>query len=212
VFPFRKAKDETDEFTRIREAVRVDQPAVAPAGAPSEDTSWVRPMMPGQPMPQPMPGQMPGQPMQQTPYAVASQQNMQVPQPAASGTVVFQDCTIDGRLQSQGSIHIQGKVSGQVQAGDTVYVAKEARVEASIQAATVIVAGEVVGDITCSGKLEVIPTGRISGEVDAGRLVIHEGAYVNSAFKMASAAKASGRGEAPVSGRASASTPLNGQA
>jgi cytoskeletal protein CcmA (bactofilin family) len=190
MFPFRRAKDETDEFTRIREAVRVE-PTVAPADDPN--ASWVRPMtpsgVPGQPV-QPMvapvaPPVMLNPAVNPYDYAQGVAQPVQVPAAAASGTVVFQDATFDGRLNSEGNIHIQGKVSGEVRAADTVYVAREARVQASIRAANVVVAGEVVGDITCSGKLEVIPTGRISGEVDAGRLVIHEGAYVNSAFKMA---------------------------
>ncbi len=191
MFGFRRAKDETDEFTRIREAVRVDQqqptpgagmvppPPAPPPGygvapqAPEGEAAWLRPAQPA-PNPYAMP---PGQPAMAPPQAMAA--------PAANGTVIYLDASFDGRLQSEGSIHVQGKVKGEIRAGDTVYIAREARVEASIRATNVTVAGEVVGDITCTGRLEVIPTGRVSGEVDAGKLVIHEGAFINSAFKMA---------------------------
>ncbi len=177
---FRKGKDETDEFTRIREAVRVDE--VIEEGSTA---AWPRP-----PAPVTAPGSPPATGLAARPGPPAvdttvSQPQTSLPQTAAqNGTVISPETSFEGRLTSESSIHVQGKVKGEIRAKDTVYVAREAKVEAQIHAGTVIVAGEVIGDVSCTDKLEVIPSGRISGEVAADRLIIHEGAFVNSAFKM----------------------------
>ncbi len=177
---FRKGKDETDEFTRIREAVRVDE-AIEEGSA----AAWPRPPVPAAATDPAVLTGLPARPALPGRDALVPQPQTSPPQPAAqNGTVISPETSFDGRLTSESSIHVQGRVKGEIRAKDTVYVAREAKVEAQIHAGTVIVAGEVIGDVSCTDKLEVIPSGRISGEVAADRLIVHEGAFVNSAFKM----------------------------
>lgn len=106
--------------------------------------------------------------------------------PAADGqtSVVAHDTTWKGDLQTNGSVHVHGKVEGAIDAKDDVYVAEEAEVGATITAANVAVAGLVRGTVRCSSRFEVLPQGRVYGDVLAPSLVVHEGAIVNGQFRM----------------------------
>lgn len=110
------------------------------------------------------------------------------PSPLDSHTsVVAHDTTWKGDLQSDGSVHVHGRVEGSLTARADIFVAEEATVEATITAENVSVAGNVRGTIRCSGRFEVLPQGRVSGEVFAPVLVVHEGATVNASVSMTAA-------------------------
>jgi cytoskeletal protein CcmA (bactofilin family) len=105
---------------------------------------------------------------------------------AATG-VIAADSIWSGTLNTQGSLQIFGDVEGELVASNEIFVAEGARVNARIAAQVIIVAGLVDGTLECSGRLEVLPTGRVSGEILAPTLVVHEGATVDGDLKMQAA-------------------------
>lgn len=109
-----------------------------------------------------------------------------VPTPTvdAQTSVVAHDTVWNGNLQSSGSLHVHGTVDGTLTAQDDVFIAEEADVTATITAANVIVAGMVRGTIRCSARFEVLPRGRVSADVQAPTLVVHEGATINGPVRM----------------------------
>ncbi|HEX5164261.1 MAG TPA: polymer-forming cytoskeletal protein [Thermomicrobiales bacterium] len=102
----------------------------------------------------------------------------------ASTGVIAADSVWSGTLRAQGSLQIFGEVEGELAANNEIFVAEGARVNARIAAQVIIVAGTVDGTLECSGRLEVLPSGRVSGEVFAPTLVVHEGATVDGDLKM----------------------------
>jgi cytoskeletal protein CcmA (bactofilin family) len=46
------------------------------------------------------------------------------------------------------------------------------------------VAGQVNGEIVCSGRLEIKPSGRVVGEINAGTLIMQDGAFFEGNLKM----------------------------
>lgn len=102
-------------------------------------------------------------------------------------SVIAHDTTWKGDLQTDGSLHIHGKVEGTITAKSDVFIAEDAEVDATVTAENVAIAGIVRGSIRCSGRFEVLPAGRVNGDVHAPVLVVHEGATVNGRFSMASA-------------------------
>jgi cytoskeletal protein CcmA (bactofilin family) len=99
-------------------------------------------------------------------------------------SVVAHDTSWTGDLQTNGSLHLHGKVDGSVTARHDVFVAEEAEVDAAISAENVSIAGLVRGTIRCGNRFEVLPQGRVHGEVFAPVLVVHEGATIDGAFTM----------------------------
>jgi cytoskeletal protein CcmA (bactofilin family) len=99
--------------------------------------------------------------------------------------VIAHSTTWSGDLESSGSLHIHGRVEGSVSARDTIFVAEEADVEAVIRAANVTVAGTVRGSVHCEERFEVLPHGKVSGDIHAPAIAIHDGALVAGEISMA---------------------------
>lgn len=107
-----------------------------------------------------------------------------IPMVDAQTTVVSHDTTWKGEISSEGSIHIHGQFDGTVQAKEDVYILEEATVQATIQATNVVIGGAFNGSLTCNNRLEVLPSGRVEGEVLAPTLVVHDGAAINGSIRM----------------------------
>ncbi|MCO5176397.1 MAG: polymer-forming cytoskeletal protein [Thermomicrobiales bacterium] len=117
--------------------------------------------------------------------APAMSQPHQPPRMADSATgVVAANSSWSGTLSSDGSVQIFGSIEGELTAADEIYVAEGATVKAMLRARTIVVAGTVLGTIDCLGRLEVLPTGIISGDVQSPTLIVHEGASVEGEMKM----------------------------
>ncbi len=102
----------------------------------------------------------------------------------AQTSVIAHDTVWKGDLQTNGTLHVHGRVEGSIGAKQDVYVAEEADVDAAITATNVVVAGLVRGTIRCSARFEVLPQGRVAGDVQAPTLVVHDGATVTGQFRM----------------------------
>jgi cytoskeletal protein CcmA (bactofilin family) len=102
---------------------------------------------------------------------------------AATG-VIAADSIWSGTLRSRGSLQVFGQVEGDLAASEEIFVAEGAQVNARVAARVVVVAGTVDGTVECSGRLEVLPTGRISGDVTSPSLVVHEGATLEGDLRM----------------------------
>jgi cytoskeletal protein CcmA (bactofilin family) len=123
-----------------------------------------------------------------SPVPVQSERQLTaMPRPAGASTgIVSAGSVWDGTLRSEGSIQVFGHLQGDIRATDEIFVAEGAVVDARISARTVIIAGTVSGTIECTGRLEVLPTGHVSGDVTSPTLVVHEGATVEGDLKMRS--------------------------
>ena len=102
-------------------------------------------------------------------------------------SVIAHSTAWSGDLESTGSLHIHGRVEGSVSARDTIFIAEEADVEAVIRAANVTVAGTVRGSVHCAERFEVLPHGKVSADIHAPAIAIHEGAVVAGEVSMAPA-------------------------
>jgi cytoskeletal protein CcmA (bactofilin family) len=107
-------------------------------------------------------------------------------------SVISHTTTWSGNLDSTGSLHVHGRVEGSLTARDSIFVAEEADVDAVIRAASVTIAGNVRGTIHCSSRFELLPRGRVSGDVHAPTVIIHHGAVISGEIAMTGDAVAHG--------------------
>lgn len=122
-----------------------------------------------------------------SPVAVAepaSAPSSPVPAHDAETSIIAHGTSWSGNLESSGSLHVHGRVDGSLVARNSIYVAEDAEVDATLQAAHVVVAGLVRGSVRCLERFEVLPRGRVSGDVRAPRMVIHDGAVVAGEVSM----------------------------
>jgi cytoskeletal protein CcmA (bactofilin family) len=120
----------------------------------------------------------------ETQMAAEVRMEVEVPTVTAQTSVVAHDTTWKGDLVSDGSVHVHGRVEGSIRAKQDIFIAEEADVDATITATNVVIAGLIQGTIRCSDRFEVLPQGRVSGDINAPTLVIHEGAHVTGQFRM----------------------------
>jgi cytoskeletal protein CcmA (bactofilin family) len=113
--------------------------------------------------------------------------NVLVPPPADQrSSVVSVGSTWEGNLKIDGSVRLEGEVSGEVEARETVFVAETARVNAKVRAAQVIIAGSFQGEVNCTERLQIMPTGRVKAELTTKLLTVFEGAIIEGMVRMTS--------------------------
>src|SRR6478672_1422993 len=88
----------------------------------------------------------------------------------AAETVVGPSVKIQGDLNSEGNIRIEGGVVGKVQTTQSVHIGEAAKLTADVQAGNAIVAGEVLGNIKVTGNLILQASARVAGDISCGIL------------------------------------------
>lgn len=107
-----------------------------------------------------------------------------IPTVDAQTTVIAHDTTWKGEIQSNGSVHVHGRLEGAIHAQNDIYIAEDADVDATVTATNVVIGGLVKGTIRCESRFEVLPSGRVSGDIQAPTLVVHEGATLTGQVRM----------------------------
>ena len=100
-------------------------------------------------------------------------------------TILSRDIAFTGDLTFDRPFLIRGKFSGSIDARGLLVVDEEAVVEANINAPRVIIRGSVKGDVTASQKVEVVVTGRLTGDVNAPEIFMETGCIFNGHCTMA---------------------------
>lgn len=105
---------------------------------------------------------------------------------ASSGglSIVAKDLTIAGDLQAAGVIRVEGRVIGNVHAGDQVLLSEGAVVEGDVVTREAVIGGRVHGCITAEERVELQESAVVHGDITTQRLLIQEGGRVNGAILM----------------------------
>ncbi len=93
--------------------------------------------------------------------------------------------TVEGKIKSQGSIRIDGKLQGEVFANENIFIGESGDVDGSLQARNITIGGKVKGVVTATEKLVLETKSQVHGEVKAAKLVIDEGAVFDGKCTMA---------------------------
>jgi cytoskeletal protein CcmA (bactofilin family) len=104
-------------------------------------------------------------------------------------SVLGKGIEIQGTMLSKGSLRVDGKLQGKLQSECDVMIGHGAVVKAHIEAANVTIAGDVTGNVKCTGRLELLSSGRLRGDISVGSLVISEGAVFSGAAEMSKLAE-----------------------
>lgn len=102
-------------------------------------------------------------------------------------TVVGPSVKIQGDLNSEGNIRIEGQVTGKVKTSQSVQIGEGAKIAADVTAGNVVVAGEVQGNMKISGSLVLQATARITGDISCTILHVEDGAQFTGKCSMGAA-------------------------
>ncbi|NTU69822.1 polymer-forming cytoskeletal protein [bacterium] len=91
-------------------------------------------------------------------------------------TIVGPSVFLKGKLKSDGTIKIQGKVSGEIKAKGDILADEGSDIKAIVQARNIVVSGEVTGDLDASGEIELTESAKVYGNIACKSLVVKVGA------------------------------------
>jgi len=104
-------------------------------------------------------------------------------------TLLGKGSEFEGKLTFEGQVRIDGKFSGQIFTKDTLVIGEGARVNAEVNAGTVIVNGLVEGNIRATQLIELHNPGRVKGNMETPALSIDKGVMFEGSCKMESIGK-----------------------
>ena len=100
-------------------------------------------------------------------------------------TFVGHGTSIDGTLEFQGTIRLDGNVKGQIiSQNGTLIIGDKAVVQAQVRVDTAIVRGEIDGSIEAKTRIEAYPPARIIGDVQAPQVSVESGVVFNGSCSM----------------------------
>ena len=91
-------------------------------------------------------------------------------------TTLGPDASFKGELTFEKGMRLQGKFEGKITTPGRLHVAREAHMQADVDAGAIIVEGDVHGNLTASDKIELKQSTRYEGDLRASKLVVDEGA------------------------------------
>ena len=90
------------------------------------------------------------------------------------------DTQIEGDLNFKGSFRIDGSFKGKINSESTLIIGENGKVEADIKIGYIVINGEIKGSIQATEKVEINSTGRVIGSVASPKLIVEEGAYLET--------------------------------
>ena len=99
---------------------------------------------------------------------------------------------IKGELSGSEDLTIEGQVEGRIDLKDHLLtIGPNGKIKAEVFAKSVIVLGEVMGNVTASEKVDIRDNGSVDGDIISPRVAIAEGAHFRGSVDMQR------KGEAP---------------
>jgi cytoskeletal protein CcmA (bactofilin family) len=83
--------------------------------------------------------------------------------------------TIEGKIDGAGHVRIAGDFKGDVNVQGNLTIEPGAHVTGGVKADTVIVGGQLDGNIDATSRVELLQTGVFNGELKAGSLTVAAG-------------------------------------
>lgn len=83
--------------------------------------------------------------------------------------------TIEGKIEGTGHIRIAGRFKGDVHVQGNLTIESGAKVTGGVRAGTVIIGGELEGNVDDATRVELLETGILNGNLKAGSLTVAAG-------------------------------------
>jgi cytoskeletal protein CcmA (bactofilin family) len=90
-------------------------------------------------------------------------------------TLLGRGSEFEGKLTFEGTVRIDGKLSGEIFSDDVLVVGEGAEVHAEIDIGEIIIQGTVVGNIRAKRGVEIHGPGRVRGDITTPSLQIDKG-------------------------------------
>jgi cytoskeletal protein CcmA (bactofilin family) len=94
------------------------------------------------------------------------------------------ETSFEGKLNYTGAVRLDGRFKGEIRSDDTLIIGETGRIEGEIHVGSVIIQGEIVGNVYAKEKVQLHHPGRVIGDMIAPTVVMDEGAVFEGNCKM----------------------------
>jgi cytoskeletal protein CcmA (bactofilin family) len=137
---------------------------------------------PTTPPPPATPAAAPAAPSAATPAAQPKDVRTQIERDKVN---IGKSVVIKGELSGSEDLTIEGNCEGRIELRDNVLtIGPNGKIRAEVFAKSVIVLGEVVGNVTASEKVDIRDNGSVDGDIISPRVAIAEGAHFRGSVDM----------------------------
>ena len=99
-------------------------------------------------------------------------------------TVFSEATSFNGILKFDTSIKIEGSFKGKILSKGYLIIGEKARVRADIKANSIVIAGEVKGNVEASERLEMLPSAKLYGNIKTKKLKMADGVVFEGSCQM----------------------------
>ena len=99
-------------------------------------------------------------------------------------SVIGRGTEFEGTIRTKETIRVEGFVKGNIISEGTVIVGNGGNVDGKIEAANILIGGEVHGELYASEKIEANSSGRIYGNLHTKGLIVDEKALFQGTCEM----------------------------
>jgi len=99
-------------------------------------------------------------------------------------TLIGKNTVIEGSLNAEGTVRIEGKLKGDVNISGNLIVGDAGFVIGNVKADSVLLSGVIEGNITVENHLHLTSSSKLTGDIEAKNIIIDEGAVFNGNCKM----------------------------
>jgi cytoskeletal protein CcmA (bactofilin family) len=108
--------------------------------------------------------------------------------PTRSGneTFISGETVIEGKIQAQGELCVDGTFKGEIISSSRVLVGTAGKLEGTVKAKSLVISGKVIGNLHITERLELLSTGELYGDLETqpGALIIEKGARLEGHCSM----------------------------
>lgn len=106
------------------------------------------------------------------------------PDVTKTDTLIGEGTTFEGKITSQASIRIEGRVIGDIVCQGDLTVGEGAEIQSNVQARNITIAGQINGDVTAAHKLAITASGKLFGNATSDTFTIEEGGIFTGSSMM----------------------------
>lgn len=99
-------------------------------------------------------------------------------------TLLGRGSEFEGKLSFEGTVRVDGKLSGEIFTDDVLIIGEGAEVHADIHVGAIIIEGTVEGDIHAKRSVEIHTPGRVRGNIVTPSLFIEKGVMFDGNCQM----------------------------
>jgi cytoskeletal protein CcmA (bactofilin family) len=94
-------------------------------------------------------------------------------------SVIDAHLSIQGDIATDGTVRVDGRIDGTLHRADTLIIGAGGVLIGNIEAREVVVGGELTGDLSVRGRVEIQKTATVRGDIRAAAVGLEEGGTVH---------------------------------